>query len=437
MLATALGPDEPAELFDERGARIGWDALPGLSVEALAAHPDGPGWVALVAVLEGGVERDDAPLGLVELRSRRPPSKPLLVPGSYGGAGAPWSSRSLRAHVPRDWQPRRRTRPATTESQAPPTHSLPPLGHEVVRALVPGLGEAVRAAVRYVRALPGWDETQTLGDDVADLAPVRGFLAGYRADMAEAGVDPDEGAANVERLSRHLDYCIDFELQRRKLFFADASLAWMLAHTSLDIEGRALRLPFPCFALAFTDRATLERAGALLEEEGLAAGSGPLRVLTVFVKRVPASEGRRGVSFSMVFDAGDGQWPHLLRRVLCFGEDDDLDDILDSRIPGSGAGRVRKRPCSPPCGPCCTWRSTPSSTRRRRTSPGRSASLRSGACRPRAGSSARRVGRASRTAPASCTGSTRTRTSSSCRGGFRSPSCGGSSRRSGNQGAGS
>ena len=228
------------------------------------------------------------------------------------------------------------------ESQAPPTHSLPPLGHEVIRALVPGLDEAVRAAARYVRALPGWDETQTLGEDLADLAPVRGFLAGTRADMAEAGVDPDEATANAERLRRHLDYCIDFELNRRKLFFADASLAWMLAHTSLDIEGRALRLPFPCFGLAFTDRATLERAGALLEEEGVAAGGGPLRVLTVYVKRVPAPEGRRGVSFSMVFAARDGQWPHLLRRGLCFGEDDDLDDILDSRVPDTGAGEGKE-----------------------------------------------------------------------------------------------
>lgn len=223
------------------------------------------------------------------------------------------------------------------DSQAPPTHSLPPLGHESIRALVSGLGEAVRAAARYVRALPGWDETQTLGEDSADLAPVRSFLAGYRAAMAEAGVDPEQAAASAERLSRHLDYCIDFELHRRKLFFADASLAWMLAHTSLDIEGRALRLPFPCFGLAFTDRATLERAGALLQQEGLSTGGGPLRVLTVFVKRVPAPEGRRGVSFSMVFDARDGQWPHLLRRGLCFGEDDDLDDILDSRLPDTAA----------------------------------------------------------------------------------------------------
>ena len=227
------------------------------------------------------------------------------------------------------------------ESQAPPTHSLPPLGHEVIRELVPGLGEAVRAAARYVLALPGWDETQTLGEDLADLAPVRAFLSGYRADMAEAGVDPDDAAANAERLGRHLDYCLDFELHRRKLFFADASLAWMLAYTSLDIEGRALRLPFPCFGLVFTDRATLDRAGALLEKEGLlGAEGGALRVLTVYVKRVPAPEGRRGVSFSMVFDAGDGRWPHLLRRVLCFGEDDDLDDILASRLPDAGAGQA-------------------------------------------------------------------------------------------------
>ena len=48
----------------------------------------------------------------------------------------------------------------------------------------------------------------------------------------------------------------------------DAALAWLLARTSLDIEGRTLRLPFPCFGMAFTDRATLEIAEALLQKDG-------------------------------------------------------------------------------------------------------------------------------------------------------------------------
>ena len=54
-----------------------------------------------------------------------------------------------------------------TDPRAPRTHSLPPLGHESIRALVPGLDAAVRETVAYVRALPEWDETQTLGDDLS------------------------------------------------------------------------------------------------------------------------------------------------------------------------------------------------------------------------------------------------------------------------------
>ena len=226
--------------------------------------------------------------------------------------------------------------PAVGGPQAPEEHALPPVGHESIRALVRGLDAAVRETARYVRGLPGWDETQTLGEDLSDLAPVRSFLAGHRAALVAAGRRSEDAAAEVERVSRHLDYCVNFELHRRKLFFTDASLAWMLARTRLDIEGRALRLPFPCFGLVFTDRATLELAEALLGVEGDAAAR--VQVLTIYVKRLPALDGRHGSSLSMVLDARDGRWPDLLRRELRFDEDDDLDRILGGGLPGGEGG---------------------------------------------------------------------------------------------------
>jgi hypothetical protein len=212
-----------------------------------------------------------------------------------------------------------------------PPHALPPLGHETLRQLVPGLEAAVRETVRYVRAQPGWDDTETLADDLLELQPVRLFAASYLARLEEHGTDPDEARASLTLLAQHLDYCVNFELHRRKLFLADAPPAWLLARTSLDIEGRVLRLPFPCFGLVFTDRATLEVAEALLRaEDGSLAGE-RLLVLTVYVKRLPAPRGVHALSLSLVCDAGHGAWPRLLQRELRFTEDDDLAAALEDR----------------------------------------------------------------------------------------------------------
>ena len=153
--------------------------------------------------------------------------------------------------------------------------------------------------------------------------------------------------ARAELLGRHLGYCISFELHRRKLFFADASLAWLLTHTSLDIEGRALRLPFPCFGMAFTDAATLDAAEALLQSEGGPLAGRPLKILTVYVKRIPARASRLGLSMSLVFDARAGAWPYLLERSLVFAEDDDMDTILDSRPGGRRSAGAPAAPRSP------------------------------------------------------------------------------------------
>jgi len=208
----------------------------------------------------------------------------------------------------------------SVDPHAPEFHALPPLAHETMRALVPDLDAAVGETVRYVRTFPGWDETRTLGDDLGDLAPTRRFLTQYQH-RREARDD----LPPMERLRLHLDYCVNFELHRRKIFFVDASLCWMLLQTSLEIDGRALRLPFSCFGLVFTDPSVLALAEALLERESVASR---LQVLTVYVIRDPAREGRSSMRLSMLFDDRSGAWPHLRAHVLRFEDHHDLDQIL-------------------------------------------------------------------------------------------------------------
>jgi hypothetical protein len=81
MLGTDLDWEDTA-LFDERGARLDWSPPPGCVVRALAAHPAGDGWLALAAVPGDDGEVDGAPLGLVEMRTGRPPAAPRVVAGT-------------------------------------------------------------------------------------------------------------------------------------------------------------------------------------------------------------------------------------------------------------------------------------------------------------------------------------------------------------------
>lgn len=218
---------------------------------------------------------------------------------------------------------------ASTGPRAPETHTLPPVGHEVIRRLFPELNAAVLETVRYVRDLPEWDETQTLGEALIDLAPARRFLSACREGPGSTAVLPSGARLDVDAICRHLDYCVNAELHRRKLFFADASLAWMLQQTNLDIEGRALRMPFPCFGLVFTDDPTLELVDGLLEEElGTPVDRGQSRALTAYVIRATAPEGRTAVRLRFVIDAQDEAPPVVVTRRLSYRDDDDLDRIL-------------------------------------------------------------------------------------------------------------
>ncbi len=62
------------------------------------------------------------------------------------------------------------------------------------------------------------------------------------------------GCLRPDVLLTLLDFYCNFEMQRRKTFWVDESLAWMLAHTQVDAEGRLFRLPFPSCVPVYTDR---------------------------------------------------------------------------------------------------------------------------------------------------------------------------------------
>jgi hypothetical protein len=86
----------------------------------------------------------------------------------------------------------------------------------------------------------------------------------------------------IDILTAHIERMINFELQRRKTFWFDESLAYMLAKTDLDVPGSDLRVPFARFALVFTDRYMLSLAERMLSADPKSLLSAHfLRVATV------------------------------------------------------------------------------------------------------------------------------------------------------------
>jgi hypothetical protein len=121
----------------------------------------------------------------------------------------------------------------------------PPLAYERIASAVAGSGELARTVAERIRKKPDFDEAHTVFSRRAETADleIQRFLRG-------------EGIAAVP----YLRMLIDHELHRRKTFWVDESLAYMLDQTELDEVGSELRVQFPAFALAFTYRHELSYA---------------------------------------------------------------------------------------------------------------------------------------------------------------------------------
>jgi hypothetical protein len=215
------------------------------------------------------------------------------------------------------------------------SHSLPPLAHEALAQFLPGIERAVADSVALIRARPDWDEHRTLHPTaLLDLDPVQDFLKAQALSVYRSGATAEQAEAEANLVGQHLSYLLNFALHRRKVFWVDGSLAFMLQRTHLDIDGNTLRLPFPCFALAFTDRATLELCEALLERDPTCILAGQrLQILTAYLLRIPDVQGGLGLHVNLLFDARSGKWPYIVARDLYIRPNDHLDAILDSHFP--------------------------------------------------------------------------------------------------------
>jgi hypothetical protein len=129
--------------------------------------------------------------------------------------------------------------------------------------------------------------------------------------LHQKGDGPEEVKLVLHQFVAQLVILSNFELHLRKVFWVADDLSWSFSASSLDgIDGAALRLPFGCLALVFTDRYALGLAERLLARiPNVVLRGRILRVLTVYLHNVAKPGGRRGIRIAFTCDAGGDDWP--------------------------------------------------------------------------------------------------------------------------------
>jgi hypothetical protein len=212
-------------------------------------------------------------------------------------------------------------------------HHVPPLAYDAMKATFPTLEKTVKAAVGQFRAQSDSDEARIVPPEfLLHNDDVQRFLEEFQRDSyVRLRHHPDDIVIDANILGSHLSYMINFELHHRKVFWVDEALAWMLGQTNLDIEGSLLKLPFPSFAIAFTDSDTLALGDALIAlDDSIGPGTLPVKIITAHVTKHPDEGESQGMSISLLLDRRNRDWPYLLNRELEFKPTDNLDAILRS-----------------------------------------------------------------------------------------------------------
>ncbi|MBI2374551.1 MAG: hypothetical protein HYV07_11200 [Deltaproteobacteria bacterium] len=202
--------------------------------------------------------------------------------------------------------------------ESPPEVTPPRLAHESIGRLIPGFLALARDEASRLRGAPDFDESKAhAGEELSSSLPFQRFLREYGRKVFDGGAGAAAAADDANMLGFWLTHAINFELHLRKTFWVGEGLSVLFDNTDADLPGELLRLPFPSFAIVFTDRHALglcERILAL-ELPGASAAGHKLVTLTAYVHEEPV-EGNRALRVSLALDATGADWPYVLSRVM-------------------------------------------------------------------------------------------------------------------------
>lgn len=193
----------------------------------------------------------------------------------------------------------------------------PPLAFERLLQDVPEVREAIEATVEAARAADSSSSVLTADAVRVNLELQRAL----RGSPATASLTP------------WLPRLVNFELHRRKAFWVDEALAFMLASTDLDVQADEVRVPFASFALVFTDRHVLSLGERLLSRRSSCPLKGRyLRVVTVFIAEFGRGDERR-LDVCFAFDALGADLPVMEEHSIPLSGDEPLQDWLSCVAP--------------------------------------------------------------------------------------------------------
>ena len=215
--------------------------------------------------------------------------------------------------------------------------NMPPLAHERVGAMVPGVTDLCRSWGAHMRGTPGLSETSATvpAERIGTDLQIQSFLRSYRSREADEG---DSVSPDADTLAAHIEYMLNFELNLRKTFWVDGPLSYMLAKTDLGVPGSDLRLPFACFALVFTDRYVLSLAERMLSTDPQSPLSGHfLRIITVYITEVQTASGRV-LRLWFALDALGADPPYLITQEILLNENAPIQLLPEEPVPLSVDG---------------------------------------------------------------------------------------------------
>ncbi|MFT5432671.1 MAG: hypothetical protein ACI9OJ_003373, partial [Myxococcota bacterium] len=203
-----------------------------------------------------------------------------------------------------------------------------------ISALASELSSQLRPEVSPADAVPSTDER------LSDFLSVQRFVRQYAERLIGANSHPDDAVDGANLVAAHLQLLVSWELHYRKRIEVSPSLAFLMHETELSAEGRALRLPFPSFLLEISDRESLGMYERLLAEDGSAIGGHLLHRIGVYVCLMEVRDDGRLIRLGFLAHGPAAAQPNLMVRDLFIRDDDTLDDVVNSRVPGVGPETV-------------------------------------------------------------------------------------------------